>query len=229
MSIAASANGVLLRPVAQHSGRIISALEVLLVYAGILLYIWRWQFSHPRLWMAFLAVMVLSHVARGERPRDLGLTLSGLRGNAEKILPLVLALYLPLVVYGFARHLLVPLVPRRPSLVWFIAYLSWCAVQQYLAQSYFHRRLMIVIENPHRRSLVVGLMFGATHIPNPILMIVTTLAGFVFAEVFARHHNIWPLALAQAVGGFLVAAISPPSLIHNMRVGPGYYFYGLNH
>jgi len=229
MSIAASANGVLLRPVTQHSGRIISALEVLLVYAGILLYIWRWQFSHPRLWMAFLAVMVLSHLARGERPRDLGLTLSGLRRNAEKILPLVLALYLPLVVYGFTRHLLVPLVPRRPSLVWFIAYLSWCAVQQYLAQSYFHRRLMIVIENPHRRSLVVGLMFGSTHIPNPILMSVTTLAGFVFAEVFARHRNIWPLALAQAVGGFLVAAISPPSVIHNMRVGPGYYFYGLNH
>ena len=85
-------------------------------------------------------------------------------------------------------------------------------------------RLMSVIENPHRRSLVVGLMFGATHIPNPILMVVTTLAGFIFAEVFARHRNIWPLALAQAAGGFLIAAISPPSLIRNMRVGPGYYF-----
>jgi hypothetical protein len=227
MSIAASANQVLSRPVTQL--RIATALEVLMVYAGILLYIWRWQYTHPRLWMVLLAVMVLSHLARGERPRDLGLTLSGLRENAEKILPLVLAIYLPLVVYGFARHLLVPLVPRKPSLVWFTAYLSWCAAQQYLAQSYFHRRLMSVIENPHRRSLVVGLMFGATHIPNPILMVVTTVAGFVFAEVFAHHHNIWPLALAQAVGGFLVAAISPPSLLHNMRVGPGYYFYGLNH
>ena len=229
MSIATPANGVLFRPGTQPSARIVSALEVAVVYAGVLLYIWRWQFSYPRLWIAFLAVMVVSHLAHGERPRDLGLTLEGLRANAEKILPLVLAIYLPLVFYGFARRLLVLLVPGKQSLVWFIAYLSWCAVQQYLAQSYFHRRLMIVIENPHRRSLVVGLMFGATHIPNPILMIVTTLAGFVFAEVFARHHNIWPLALAQAVGGFLVAAISPPSLIHNMRVGPGYYFYGLNH
>jgi membrane protease YdiL (CAAX protease family) len=215
--------------VTRVSGRIVSGLEVLLVYAGILLYIWRWQYSRPHLWIALLALMVLSHLARGERPRDLGLTLSGLRANAEKILPLVLAICLPLVVYGFARHLLLPLVPGKGSLVWFIAYLCWCAVQQYLAQSYFHRRLMSVIENPHRRSLVVGLMFGATHIPNPILMAATTLAGFVFAEVFARHRNIWPLALAQAVGGFLVAAVSPPSLLHNMRVGPGYYFYGLNH
>jgi membrane protease YdiL (CAAX protease family) len=228
MSIAASANEALSRPAAQLSGRIATALEVLLVYAGLLLYIWRWQFSHPRLWMALLAITVLSHLARGERPRDLGLTLSGLRANAGKILPLVLAIYLPLVLYGFARHLLVPLVPGKQSLVWFTAYLSWCAVQQYLAQSYFHRRLMSVIENPHRRSLVVGLMFGAAHIPNPILMVVTTLAGFVFAEVFALHRNIWPLALAHAAGGFLIAAISPPSLIHNMRVGPGYYFYGLH-
>ena len=229
MSTAAPANGVLSRPGTQPSARIVSALEVLLVYAGVLLYIWRWQFSYPRLWIGFVAIMVLSHLARRERPRDLGLTLAGLRANAEKILPLVLAIYLPLVLYGFARHLLVLLIPGKQSLVWFTAYLSWCAVQQYLAQSYFHCRLMSVIENPHRRSLVVGLMFGATHIPNPILMVVTTLAGFIFAEVFARHRNIWPLALAQAAGGFLIAAISPASLIRNMRVGPGYYFYRLKH
>ena len=229
MNIATSASEVLSRPVTRPSARIVSALEVLLVYAGVLLYIWRWQYSYPRLWMVFLAIMVVSHLAHRERPRDLGLTLAGLRANAEKVLPLVLAIYLPLVLYGFARHLLVVLVPGKPSLVWFTAYLSWCAVQQYLAQSYFHRRLMTVIESPHRRSLVVGLMFGATHIPNPILMVVTTLAGFVFAEVFSRYRNIWPLALAQAAGGFLIAAISPPSLIRNMRVGPGYYSYELKH
>src|SRR5215471_21848592 len=229
MNMAAAAQGMLSRLEIQPSARIVSALEVLLVYAGVLLYIWRWQFSYPRLWIAFLAIMALSHVVRGERLRDLGLTLAGLRANAEKILPLVLAIYLPLVFYGFARHLLLLLVPGKQSLVWFTAYLSWCAVQQYLTQSYFHRRLMSVIGNPRRRSLVVGLMFGATHIPNPILMVATTLAGFIFAEVFARHRNIWPLALAQAAGGFLIAAISPPGLIRNMRVGPGYYFYRLKY
>jgi len=53
------------------------------------------------------------------------------------------------------------------------------------------------------------------------------VAGFIFAEIFARHRNIWPIALAQAVGGLLLAAVSPASLMHNMRVGPGYLFYGL--
>jgi hypothetical protein len=58
-------------------------------------------------------------------------------------------------------------------------------------------------------------------------MVATTVAGFVFAEIFARHRNIWPIALAQAVGGLLIAAVSPASVIRNMRVGPGYLFYGL--
>jgi membrane protease YdiL (CAAX protease family) len=86
---------------------------------------------------------------------------------------------------------------------------------------------MKAVRNRHLSSLLVGILFGSAHIPNPILMVATTVAGFVFAEVFARHRNIWPIALAQAVGGLLIAAVSPASLIHNMRVGPGYLFFGL--
>lgn len=202
-------------------------LEVSLVYAGILYYIWCWQFTHPRAWVGLLAIVLLSHVARRDSLRVLGLTSSELGASAQIVLPLVLAIYLPLVVYSFTRHLLVFAPPGKQTLISFVRYGSWCLFQQYLTQSYFHHRVMCVIRNPHRSSLLVGLMFGAAHIPNPILVAVTTAGGFLFAEVFARHRNIWPLALAQAVGGVLVAAITPASLVHNMRVGPGYFFYGL--
>jgi membrane protease YdiL (CAAX protease family) len=70
-------------------------------------------------------------------------------------------------------------------------------------------------------------MFSAAHLPNLPLMIATLIAGCIFAEVFARHRNIWPLALAQAVGGLLLAAVTPDALIHHMRVGPGYFLYGI--
>ena len=98
---------------------------------------------------------------------------------------------------------------------------TWCSPN-------FHHRLESLSPNGHLNSALVALIFGAAHIPKPILMVATTLSGFLLAETFARHRSIFPLAQAQAVGSFLIAALSPASLIHNMRVGPGYFFVGLN-
>lgn len=204
-----------------------TALEVLLVYAGILLYIWRWQFTYPRAWMALLAVVLASHVAHRDTLRGLGLNFVELRASARIILPLAAAAYVPVVILGLASGRLELIGPGWRTLVSFAGYLIWCAFQQYVAQSYFHCRLMSLIPNRHVSSLLVALLFGAAHIPNPILMVATTLGGFILSEVFARHRNIWPLALAQTAGGFLIASLSPAALIHNMRVGPGYFFYSL--
>jgi hypothetical protein len=203
------------------------ALEVSTVYAGILLYIWRWQFTYPRAWMALLALVLASHVAHRDSLHDLGLTLLELRASAQAALPLATALFVPVAIYGLASGKLLPVAPGVRTLASFAGYGLWCVFQQYLTQSYFHNRLMRLTSSRHVSSLCVALMFGAAHIPNPILMVATTLGGFILAEVFARHRNIYPLALAQTVGGFLIAALSPSSLIHNMRVGPGYFFFGL--
>lgn len=227
MSTATSPNNVV--PARARAGlpALLTALEIALVYAGILLYIWRWQFTSPRIWIVLLAIIVASQVARREHPASLGLTLRGMRTSAQLMMPLALALFVPLVVYGLASGAFLILPPGGRILISFVVYAFWCVFQQYLVQSYFHVRLMSLIENRHLSSAVVALMFGGAHIPNPILMIATTLGGFLLAEVFARHRNIWPLALAQTVAGFLIAALSPDWLIHNMRVGPGYFFFGL--
>jgi hypothetical protein len=207
--------------------RLATAAELLAIYAGILLYIWRWQISHRWTWMLLFAAILVSHVVHRDTLRSLGLTRANLRANAAMTLRLALVLYIPLLVYGFARHILGLYSLGWPALASFTGYGIWCVFQQYLMQSYFHNRLMSVVQNRHLSSLLVAVMFGGAHIPNPILMIATTAGGFILAEVFARYRNIWPLALAQTVGGLLVAAVSPASIIHNMRVGPGYFFYGL--
>jgi hypothetical protein len=226
MSTITSVESVLPSRLAPSWRRLATSLELLSVYAGILLYIWRWQGTHPHVWLALLAVIIASHFAHHDTPRQLGLTLGDLRANATLTLPLALVLLAPLVVYGFAHGRLVLGWAGKGALGWFVDYGSWCVFQQYLMQSYFHNRLMSVLDNHHLSSLVAGVMFGAAHIPNPVLMVATTLGGFMLAEMFARHRNIWPLALAQTVGGALIAAISPPAAIHNMRVGPGYFTYG---
>ncbi len=227
MSTTTSVSEVVSASSSPLAGRAATMLEVLLVYAGILLYIWRWQFTHPRAWMPLLAVILASHIAHRDSLHALGLTWRQLHASARLILPLAVAIYIPLLLYGLARRGLILRQPTKQALWMFLSYGTWCWFQQYLAQAYFHTRLMALVENPHWRASVVALMFGAAHIPNPILMVVTTVGGWVLAEVYARHRNIWPLALAQAVGGMLVAAVTPASLIHNMRVGPGYFFFGV--
>lgn len=207
--------------------RLAAALEVLALFAFTLEFIWRWQYHYPHLWIPVLGLIVASHFLHHDRLRDLGLTWSAARASASLVLPLAIALYIPILIYGFARGAVVFSLPDERSLAGFAGYLVWCCCQQYLAQSFFHHRLRSVISSPHWSSLAVAVMFGGAHIPNPILMAATTVGGFIMAEIFLRHRSIWPLALAQAVGGFLLGAVSPASLIHHMRVGPGYYFYML--
>jgi len=206
---------------------IVSAMEVAVVFAGILLYIWRWQHSWPHAWMGLWALILASHVWHRDTWRTLGLASAGFRSSAQWVWPLAVVVYLPILFYGFADHHLTLLRPAWKSLLLLLGYGSWCAFQQYLAQSYFNNRLMGIIRNRHLTSALTGIMFGATHIPNLILVVATLVAGYVFAEVFARYRNIWPLAVAQAVGGLLIAAVAPDALIHHMRVGPSYLFYGI--
>jgi hypothetical protein len=211
-----------------HAWRgVFTALEVALVYAGILVYIWRWQYTWPRAWMALLAMILTSHALHRDTLSGLGLIWTGLGTSARLVLPAAVAIYLPLLLYGFTHHSLELLRPTWQSLAPLLNYGGWCVFQQYLAQSYFHNRLLRIIRNRNLSSALLALMFGAAHIPNPLLMVATAIAGFLFAEVFARHRNIWPLALAQAVGGLLLAAAVPDAVIHHMRVGPGYYSYEL--
>jgi hypothetical protein len=222
MATIAPMENVLSSPVAPPWARLATALEVLSLFAAILLYIWRWQKTHPLVWVVLLAAVVASHFLHHDTLRDLGLTLDGLRTNAALTLPLTVVVLAPLIVYGFMHGRLVLGWEGKAALRWFVEYGSWCVFQQYLLQSYFHHRLMSIVPNRHFSSLLVGVMFGAAHIPNPILMVATSLGGFMLAEMFARCRNIWPLALAQTVAGAVIAAVSPAALIHNMRVGPGY-------
>jgi hypothetical protein len=51
----------------------------------------------------------------------------------------------------------------------------------------------------------------------------TFLGGTAMAWLFARHRNIIPLAVAQAILGSMVWWTFPVRWHHFLRVGPGYY------
>jgi Type II CAAX prenyl endopeptidase Rce1-like len=215
-----------------QAGRAISPVftagEILGVYAAILFYIWRWQDAHPFLWLPLLAAVLFSQWLYGDTLEMMGLTAREFRACARASFPVLAVVLVTAVLYGLWVHQSAS--PLASPHVWLLfgGYVVWCSFQQYLTQSYFHRRLMRVIHSAHLRSFVIGLLFAGAHIPNPLLMAATFVGGFVFAEIFFRHPNIWPLAFVQALAGFLVATLSPPWIIHGMRVGPGYYLFHLH-
>jgi Type II CAAX prenyl endopeptidase Rce1-like len=187
-----------------------TSVEILALYAGILLYIWHWQYTHPYAWIALLVLVVLSHFLHHDHLREMGLTAHEFRPCARVMFPLLAGITVVAVIFALGRNGWVMVFPSAHAWLSLCGYTLWCSFQQYLTQSYFHRRLRTFMTTPHLSSLVIAIMFAGAHIPNPVLMVATFVGGFVFAEVFVRHPNIWPLAIVQAVAG------------------SGYYFYHLH-
>ena len=115
--------------------RTFTALEVALLYAGIMGYIWRWQYPYPHAWMALYAVILASHVLHRDTFVGLGLTLTELLASARLALPLAILLCLLMLFYGFARHRLLLIQPTAQSLIPLLGYGSWCLFQQYLTRA----------------------------------------------------------------------------------------------
>ena len=204
---------------------VVTAGEVLAVYAAILLYIWRWQDAHPFLWLPLLGAVIFSQWLYGDALEEMGLTGREFRACARASFPVLLVVVAAGILYSFWAHEMALRLASPRAALMFLGYFVWCSFQQYLTQSYFHRRLMRVVRSPHLRSFIIGLLFAGAHIPNPLLMAVTFAGGVVFAEIFFRHPNIWPLAFVQALAGLLIGTLSPPWIIHGMRVGPGYFLF----
>ena len=101
MSTVTSVDEIKARSVSHSWLPIYSALEAILVYAGIVTYIWRWQHTHPHSWMALWGVVLVSQFLHRDTFRSLGLSLAGMRANAEVVLPIALAFYIPLLAIRF--------------------------------------------------------------------------------------------------------------------------------
>ena len=106
-----------------------------------------------------------------------------------------------------------------------LAYSVWALAQQFLLQAFFYRRVEVLAGNGLRAVAVTAILFAAAHIPNPLLVPVTLLGGLASCELFRRHRNLYPLAVAHALIGLALAVSVPDSIQRHMRVGLGYLHY----
>ncbi len=198
--------------------------EIAIAYGLILLVIWaprpvqRWLW-----WVAAASVVILTIVSWD------GLEAMGLRRkNFFRSLWITgVALVVALIAALIAAHF--HTLRLRGGLAWvvenFWLYAVWSGVQQFLLQCFFLLRILRLIPDRRLAALTAAGLFALAHLPNPILVTATIVWGIVACLVFLRYRNLYPLALAHAVLGIMIAVTIPGTVDHNMRVGRGYLMY----
>lgn len=201
--------------------RKLAILEPAVVFALILAYIWKLRYAERNSWMAILALMLLSHVLRGETPAKVGLGARHLADGVREMLPAMTLFALALVAGGMLAHSIREIRFQQAALA-LAAYLPWGLVQQYALNGYFLNRFDAMV--PRRAApLASAAAFCCAHAPNWFLMPVTLLLGYCSARIYRRYPNLYLLGMAHGAVGFLLYLVIPDSISHHLNVGPGWF------
>jgi hypothetical protein len=201
--------------------RKITVLESLCVFALIMVYIWELRYSHKGAWVAILAIMVISHLARHERAAGLGFRAAGLRDCWHEFAPVLGIFALLVISAGMLFQTARPLHVDQVLLAW-AGYLPWGLFQQYILNGYFMQRFEAAL-SPRSAPLAAAAVFSGAHTPNWFLMAVTLVAGYCAARAYRRYRNLYFLGLAHGTIGILLFLFVPDSLTHHLTVGPGWF------
>jgi hypothetical protein len=203
-----------------------SCLVEALAFAGFVgAFIWKFQVSAPWTWRVILVWLAASFLLRRDTPKTMGWRADNLwratKRSAWFFGVSSLLLYFAGLFLGMAHRLPAHLIePRR-----FGGYLAFCLLQQVGLNSFLTNRLLAAFEKPVPAAVVAGVLFGALHWPNPVLVPLTFVGGVAMAWLFATERNILPLTVGQALLGALVWWAFPLAWHHSMRVGPGFSEY----
>ncbi len=174
---------------------------------------------------AALALMLFSRQAQGETWRELGLRLDNFWQAARLLLPAMIFVSLLLFALGFLLSGFQFGAPRvRQTPLWiFIWGIGWGFLQQFMLQGFVNRRAQMLFGKGAASIVVVALVFGLLHLPNPWLMVATFCGGLLWAFVYQRAPNLFALALSHSLMTWILIATIPDTLLRGLRVGYNYF------
>jgi hypothetical protein len=173
---------------------------------------WSWSLLIP------LALVAVSFVWHSETTESLGLSLRALLDAVAAWRWWLASCAASLMVLAWLQTATSIHVIYR-----WCGYACWCVVQQLLFQNMAYRRLRDGLGASWKTSSLAGILFAATHIPNPILVPATFLWGTVSTRLFDTRPSVPVLGVTQALLSAMLYAITPAALNGQFRVGPGYW------
>ena len=175
--------------------------------------------------LAFV-LMFVSHWLRGESAREVGWRLDNFLEAARLLVLLLAAPTLLLLAFGWLNSNLnlVRWTGGQSILGMPALGVLWGLLQQYALQGFINRRAQVLWGRGWLSVFLVALVFGALHLPNPVLSLMTFAGGLVWAYVYQRAPNLLALGLSHGVMTWVLISSLPPASLYNLRVG--FKFFG---
>ena len=168
-----------------------------------------------------LALMMISHRERGETAREVGFRLDNFLSAARSLLLPTVGAVLVIMAVAFVLNQGLISAPWRNR---FLLLPVWALVQQYALNGFINRRSQLVMGKGWQSVVVVALIFGLLHLPNPLLSVLTFAGGLIWAFVYQRHPNLFALALSHSIISITLALAVSSKWLDSLRVG--FKFFG---
>lgn len=168
-----------------------------------------------------LAFMIFSHRQRGESLKEIGFRFDNLVAALGWVLLLTVVVVVLIVVTGWVlKKGSFSFAVPRPR---FLLIIFWALFQQYALQGFINRRAQLVFGKGIKSILLVGIVFGLLHLPNPLLTVLTLVGGVLWAAIYQRQPNLFALAVSHTIVSITLALTLAQDVFYNLRVGFKYF------